>query len=105
MTPTLPDNPTEAQLRKWLREMEEGDRYFLKLDLDGAAWTEVDRAGFAAAERKAGFHSAYGYDLATAGFSGSGVRGCVIGPEHWDNQYIDADLKAQFGPQTSPADD
>lgn len=95
--PVLPENPTQAELRAWLREMERDDRYFVRADVPGAEWTEVDRAGFAAAEACAGFYSAYGYDLATGGFSGSGTRGVVMSPASWDGPFVEEGL-AKFAP-------
>lgn len=52
-------------------------RYFLKADWQ-EVWDEVTREQFIAAERAAGFRPKGGGDgLATAGFSGGGVRGRI----------------------------
>ena len=70
-------NESLAALDRMLRELEADDRYWIRADVPGAPWTEVTRAEFAEAERKAGFVSAYGYDLATAGFAAGGIVGTI----------------------------
>ena len=64
--------------------MSEPRAYYLALDLDDWAedidldWKEVTKEQYMRAERAAGFRSKFGPGhIATAGFSGSGVRGKV----------------------------
>lgn len=57
---------------------ERRERYFLRLDFEGAPETEVSLKQFIQAERAAGFHPKSGDGIATGGFSGVGVRGRVV---------------------------